>query len=32
LFDAVGKTLNVRAVQLLGGVVRESVPVLWTLA
>jgi muconate cycloisomerase len=32
LFDAVGKTLDVRAVQLLGGVVRESVPVLWTLA
>jgi muconate cycloisomerase len=32
LFDAVGKTLGVRAVQLLGGVVRESVPVLWTLA
>jgi muconate cycloisomerase len=32
LFDAVGKTIGVRAVQLLGGVVRESVPVLWTLA
>jgi muconate cycloisomerase len=32
LFDAVGKTLAVPAVQLLGGVVRESVPVLWTLA
>ena len=32
LFDAVGKTLDVRSVQLLGGVVRESVPVLWTLA
>ncbi len=32
LFDAVGKTLGVPAVQLLGGVVRESVPVLWTLA
>ena len=32
LFDAVGKTLGVRAVQLLGGVVRERVPVLWTLA
>jgi muconate cycloisomerase len=32
LFDAVGKTLNVRAVQLLGGVVRDSIPVLWTLA
>jgi muconate cycloisomerase len=32
LFDAVGKTLGVPAVQLLGGEVRESVPVLWTLA
>ena len=32
LFDAVGKTLGVPAVQMLGGVVRESVPVLWTLA
>ncbi len=32
LFDAVGKTLSVPAVQLLGGVVRDSVPVLWTLA
>lgn len=32
LFDAVGKTLGVPAVQLLGGMVRESVPVLWTLA
>jgi muconate cycloisomerase len=32
LFDAVGKTLGVPVVQLLGGVVRESVPVLWTLA
>jgi muconate cycloisomerase len=32
LFDAVGKTLSVPAVQLLGGVVRESIPVLWTLA
>ena len=32
LFDAVGKTLNVPAVQLLGGAVRESMPVLWTLA
>jgi muconate cycloisomerase len=31
-FDAVGKTLNVPAVLLLGGVVRESVPVFWTLA
>ncbi len=32
LFDAVGKTLNVPAVQLLGGAVRNSIPVLWTLA
>lgn len=32
LFDAVGKTLDVPAVQLLGGKVRDSVPVLWTLA
>jgi muconate cycloisomerase len=32
LFDAVGKTIGVPAVQLLGGVVRASVPVLWTLA
>jgi muconate cycloisomerase len=32
LFDAVGKTLGVPAVQLLGGVLRESVPVVWTLA
>jgi muconate cycloisomerase len=32
LFDAVGKTLGVPAVQLLGGAVRESMPVLWTLA
>jgi muconate cycloisomerase len=32
LFDAVGKTLGVPAVQMLGGVMRESVPVLWTLA
>ena len=32
LFDAVGKTLGVPAVQLLGGPVRESMPVLWTLA
>jgi len=31
-FDAVGKALGVPAVQLLGGAVRESVPVLWTLA
>ena len=32
LFDAVGKTLAVPAHQLLGGLVRDSVPVLWTLA
>jgi muconate cycloisomerase len=32
LFDAVGKSLGVSAVQLLGGAVRENVPVLWTLA
>src|SRR6516165_4386705 len=30
--DAVGKTLGVPAVQLLGGAVRDSIPVLWTLA
>ena len=32
LFDAVGKTLSVPAVQLLGGEVRDRIPVLWTLA
>ncbi len=32
LFDAVGKTLDVPAVQFLGGAVRDSIPVLWTLA
>jgi muconate cycloisomerase len=32
LFDAVGKTLGVPAVQFLGGAVRDSMPVLWTLA
>jgi muconate cycloisomerase len=32
LFDAVGKTLGISAVQMLGGAVRDSVPVLWTLA
>ena len=32
LFDAVGKTLGVSAVELLGGAVRESMLVLWTLA
>jgi muconate cycloisomerase len=32
LFDAVGKSLGVPAAQLLGGIVRDSVPVFWTLA
>jgi muconate cycloisomerase len=32
LFDAVGKTLEVPAVQLLGGTVHEAMPVYWTLA
>ena len=32
LFDAVGKTLGISAVQFIGGAVRESMPVLWTLA
>ena len=32
LFDAVGKTLGVPATALLGGAVRDSFPVLWTLA
>lgn len=32
LFDAVGKTLGVPASALLGGALRDSVPVLWTLA
>src|SRR5262249_32573051 len=32
LFDAVGKTLGVSASLLLGGMVRDRVPVLWTLA
>jgi muconate cycloisomerase len=32
LFDAVGRTLGVPAVQLLGGVVRDRMPVFWTLA
>ena len=32
LFDAVGKTLGIPAAQLLGGTVRETIPVLWTLA
>jgi muconate cycloisomerase len=32
LFDAVGKTLGVPAALLLGGVVRDRIPVYWTLA
>lgn len=32
LFDAVGKTVGVPAILLLGGIVRDRVPVLWTLA
>jgi muconate cycloisomerase len=32
LFDAVGKSLNVQAAALLGGVVCTSIPVFWTLA
>ncbi|MBD0270754.1 MAG: mandelate racemase [Acetobacteraceae bacterium] len=32
LFDAVGKTLGLPASALLGGAVRDRVPVLWTLA
>jgi muconate cycloisomerase len=32
LFDAVGKSLGVPAAALLGGVVRDRFPVLWTLA
>jgi len=32
IFDALGKTLGVPAALLLGGVVRDRVPVLWTLA
>jgi muconate cycloisomerase len=32
LFDAVGKTLGLPAVALLGGAVRDRFPVLWTLA
>jgi muconate cycloisomerase len=32
LFDAVGKTLGLPAPALLGGAVRDSLPVLWTLA
>lgn len=32
LFDAVGKSLDLPAYSFLGGLVRESFPVLWTLA
>ncbi|OWJ64494.1 muconate/chloromuconate family cycloisomerase [Inquilinus limosus] len=32
LYDAVGRTLGVPAALLLGGVVRDRFPVLWTLA
>ncbi len=32
MFDAVGKTLGIPASALLGGAVRSSIPVLWTLA
>ena len=32
LFDAVGKTLGLPAALLVGGMVRDRVPVLWTLA
>jgi muconate cycloisomerase len=32
MFDAVGKTLGLPVSALLGGAVRQSVPVLWTLA
>ena len=32
LYDAVGRTLDLPASALLGGAVRTSVPVLWTLA
>ncbi len=32
LFDAVGKTLGLPASTLLGGAVRDRIPVLWTLA
>ncbi|WP_245291150.1 muconate/chloromuconate family cycloisomerase [Methylobacterium aquaticum] len=32
LFDAVGKALGVPASTLLGGAVRDRIPVLWTLA
>jgi len=32
LFDAVGKTFGLSAAALLGGAVRDRIPVLWTLA
>lgn len=32
LYDAVGQTLGIPVAQLLGGAVRDRVPVLWTLA
>src|SRR6478672_3182622 len=32
LFDAVGKTFGLPAAALLGGAVRDRIPVLWTLA
>ncbi len=32
LFDAVGRALGVPAAQFLGGVARDRIPVLWTLA
>ncbi len=32
LYDAVGRSFSIPVAQLLGGVVRDSVPVLWTLA
>jgi muconate cycloisomerase len=32
LFDAVGRTLGLPVAALLGGAVRDSIPVLWTLA
>jgi muconate cycloisomerase len=32
LMDAVGRTLGLPVVSMLGGMVRERVPVLWTLA
>jgi muconate cycloisomerase len=32
LYDAVGRTLNVPAALLLGGIARDRIPVVWTLA